>query len=717
MTYRQSWHELLSESVFLCLLSVAFQGSAFAQTYNGPGFDPSPVEIPNVQQSIKHPITSMDLLKLRDFHGSQISPDGKWVVFVLGQAVYESNSYRSGLFIVSTEKGSKPISLGSAGLPHWDDINQWWPESPQWSADSKYIYYRLKIAETWQVWRWRREGGAPVQVTHLEHNVQSFQIIPDGTKLALTVEKPSTIDKKQLAEHGILYDGSLQAGIPRPLLDQIAEASGIDTETWLHDLRNGHERKATEEESNAYSVQEYAPDEKLFSKQEIEEQHIFRAKISPDGKSVVYQRYLDDPSESAQLSYPLFLKSIGGGSSVALTPGVYYVAQYWWSPDSKEIYYTQYDDVGADDLRPSKLMAASAAGGKPRQVLDSPGFLFDYSVDRSGSFLACTHENTTTPAELELVDVSAGQVRTLVNVNPEFQNLLLGSAKRIDVSNKYGDHFWGHLVLPPNYEAGKRYPLIVTTYRDGDAFLRGGIGDEYPIQVFAANGFAVLNFDVGRIRNNKPGDFETAILTWQSPIEGMEAAVAKVAGMGGDPSKVGITGLSHGAEIVEYAISHTDLFQTAVASDDGGKDPYFFYLGGKAWQKIFADLGVAGWPDGEASVHWHRMSPALNAGRVHASFLANAADSEYVAGLQFFISLQQLGKPVEMFVYPNELHIKNQPKHRYEIYQRNLDWFNFWLQDKEDPDPTNAEQYKRWRELRKLQENDPHGAAQSPASP
>jgi hypothetical protein len=32
-----------------------------------------------------------------------------------------------------------------------------------------------------------------------------------------------------------------------------------------------------------------------------------------------------------------------------------------------------------------------------------------------------------------------------------------------------------------------------------------------------------------------------------------------------------------------------------------------------------------------------------------------------------------------------------------------VDWFRFWLQDYEDPDPAKAEQYQRWRELRKLQ--------------
>ena len=33
-----------------------------------------------------------------------------------------------------------------------------------------------------------------------------------------------------------------------------------------------------------------------------------------------------------------------------------------------------------------------------------------------------------------------------------------------------------------------------------------------------------------------------------------------------------------------------------------------------------------------------------------------------------------------------------------------VDWFRFWLQDHEDPDPTKVEQYKRWRELRTMQQ-------------
>jgi hypothetical protein len=46
------------------------------------------------------------------------------------------------------------------------------------------------------------------------------------------------------------------------------------------------------------------------------------------------------------------------------------------------------------------------------------------------------------------------------------------------------------------------------------------------------------------------------------------------------------------------------------------------------------------------------------------------------------------------------LHVRNQPRHRLEIYDRNLDWFRFWLKDEEDPDPRKAEQYRRWNQLR-----------------
>jgi hypothetical protein len=63
-----------------------------------------------------------------------------------------------------------------------------------------------------------------------------------------------------------------------------------------------------------------------------------------------------------------------------------------------------------------------------------------------------------------------------------------------------------------------------------------------------------------------------------------------------------------------------------------------------------------------------------------------------------------------MYVFPHEYHIKWQPVHRLAIYRRNIDWFDFWLRGVEDPDPSKAAQYLRWRRMRDRQAASPRQA-------
>jgi dipeptidyl aminopeptidase/acylaminoacyl peptidase len=697
----------------MLLLSVAFLRLASAQTGIDPGFDPAPVEVPSVLKTTPRPVTGMDLLALRDIRGLQISPDGKYVAFVLIQAVYETNHYRSGMFVIGTQKGSKPISLGTAGPGRWNEGNEWLPENPVWLPDNRYIYHTMKSNGSWQVWRWDREGGPPIQVTHVRHDVQTVSLSPDGSRLVLTLEGPSGVDKKKLSEQGILYDGSFDA-TGQSIIDRLATIPGAESETWIQDFASGSSHKATTEEQRELAVSSdatMAPNGELsgqiFEKKEIEEQKIYSYNLSPDRKKVAYWRIADDASKSQFRTYPLLVKQTSGGASVTLATWPYYPGEYWWSPDSKQIYFTEDNGNNPDNPHTTRIMAGPATGGAPRLVLDSSDALSQYSTDKSRHLLACMRENNTTPPEIALADLSAGEVRTLVNVNPELQNLQISPAKRIDVLDKRGQRFWGHLVLPLGYEPGKRYPLIVTTYVDGVAFLRGGVGDEYPIQVFAANGFAVLNFNaVGRDRNSTSGNFESTLLQWQAPTEALEAAIAKLADQGIiDSSKVGITGLSFGAGMVHYGISHSNLFRAAVASGPAW-DPILFYIARDSLRDAWTSELNLGPPLGDSGTNWQKMSAALNAGLVNTPLLINAADSEYTSCMQLVVTLRDLKKPVEMFIYPDERHEKNQPKHRYSIYERNVDWFNFWLREKEDPNPAKVEQYRRWRELRKLQEHD-----------
>ena len=168
------------------------------------------------------------------------------------------------------------------------------------------------------------------------------------------------------------------------------------------------------------------------------------------------------------------------------------------------------------------------------------------------------------------------------------------------------------------------------------------------------------------------------------------------------PDKRGLSGLSYGSEITAYTISHSNLFQAAATSQGGSRDPIFYDLAELGWQKRLTEWGLGGRPQDKAAAHWREISASLNAQRINAPLLIHISDSEMLTSQMLYNSLKELNKPIEMIVYADELHLKNQPRHRYEIYQRNLDWFSFWLQDKEDSDPDKRGQYERWRSMREL---------------
>jgi dipeptidyl aminopeptidase/acylaminoacyl peptidase len=676
--------------------------STRAQSFDAGGFDPTPVQIPSVEKGKLRPITTMDLLTIRDQKGVSISPDGKYVAFVVGQAVYETNSYRSGLYIVGTTPGSAPICLGTAGASPLDWINQWVPDPPQWSPDSKYIarLTRMDKGANWQVWRWDLDGRPPKQLTNVPGDVRSFHWITEGSKIVVTFEKPQDpSEARKLSEDGILYDGGFDPSQTLPVVKAVLASRPKRFETWVHDVAIGEERRQTGAEADSIGPwvsdigeEYYDPKTADFS---VTGHHLLDAKVSPDGRRVAY-RVLDDSPGIDKVWYKFFSKPVRGGTAVQVAPGVYFIGDYWWAADSSKIYYSE--NLG--DGRPDKFMAVPAEGGTPQQVFGSSDSIYSCSPDKAFRYIVCNSDSRNSPSNIVLIDVAAGTVRTLVHLNLEFSNVEFSSVARLDGVNTYGDRWWADLVKPLNYEPGKKYPLIVTTYRT-PVFPRGASGDENPVDVYAAHGFAVLNFDFGlREFDNKPGDFQRYWSWYQSVEASINMAIQQASAMGFvDTTRMGLTGYSAGMTIVAHEITHTKLFR-AVSGAAGLQSPYFYYMARRSYQEFVSRAGLGGWPAGESKVNWSHLAPELNADRIDAAVLNNDPDSEFLQDLALYTSLRELGKPVELYIYPDELHHINQPRHRYQMYERNLDWFRFWLKSEESTDPAKNEQYHRWRQLR-----------------
>jgi dipeptidyl aminopeptidase/acylaminoacyl peptidase len=269
------------------------------------------------------------------------------------------------------------------------------------------------------------------------------------------------------------------------------------------------------------------------------------------------------------------------------------------------------------------------------------------------------------------------------------------------INNPLGGGIFGRLVLPNGYVRGQRYPLIFTTYRAGTQFLEGAVGNEFPIFPFAAHGFVVFAMDTGTSNIvSDSGDREFSSMRVRKPLEAMMMLRDQLANEGiVDPQRCGITGLSYGGDIAAHAVATMNVFKAA-SLPVSWQDPITHTLGSVTFTKELEKRGFTYPYDDGALEEWRNQSVALNAARVTTPLLIQAPESEAMVSIETFKALKRHKVPVEWYVYLGEGHVKVQPRSKYLAYQRNLDWFRFWLKEEEDSDPAKAEQYARWRKLR-----------------
>ncbi|BDD66023.1 hypothetical protein Sj15T_10440 [Sphingobium sp. TA15] len=166
-----------------------------------------------------------------------------------------------------------------------------------------------------------------------------------------------------------------------------------------------------------------------------------------------------------------------------------------------------------------------------------------------------------------------------------------------------------------------------------------------------------------------------------------------------DEDRIGLTGLSDGVSTVMHALIETHIFK-AVSISQCCDDPKIQtnYVGSQ-FSDFLHQVGYPSLDEGRLDF-WQPHSLALNAARVSAAILIQVSEDEYRSALESFAALRHSGRPVEMYVFPDEHHIKWQPAHRMAVYERNLAWFDFWLRSIEDTSVERASEIARWKAMR-----------------
>lgn len=302
--------------------------------------------------------------------------------------------------------------------------------------------------------------------------------------------------------------------------------------------------------------------------------------------------------------------------------------------------------------------------------------------------------------------------RVILDPNPWLKDINLGEASVYKWTDEAGRELLGGLYKPPQYVAGRQYPLVIQTHGFSEnEFVPSGI---YPTgfaaRELAASGFMVLQVRDCRIRHT--------LEEGPCQVSGYEAAVKQLASDGlVDSRNVGIVGFSRSCYYVLEALTKSTLHLKAASITDGVDMGYLQYI---LADKIYtgdAHSVMGAPPFGEGLQQWLKRSPEFNMDKVTAPLLVVAVGR---AGIVFewepYSTLWHLDKPVDLIALREGTHPLTNPGQRLISQSSTVDWMRFWLKGEEDPDPAKREQYNRWRELRDLQRRDNRKESPVPAN-
>jgi Prolyl oligopeptidase family len=346
-----------------------------------------------------------------------------------------------------------------------------------------------------------------------------------------------------------------------------------------------------------------------------------------------------------------------------------------------------------------------------------------------GKHFVGDYQDLMTPPELFTYEAGQLHAQVFAKLNPEFDQLVLATGKEIDWKTPTGYNASGLLLLPPQYDSTRRYPLVIQDYPWywGQFLCDSGPSHDpsFLPQPFADAGIMYLirtkqgesqrTVEASYFPKGYPGGIGEAVFNMQFADSAVD--YLNEAGLI-DPDQVGIIGFSRGGWYTEFTLAHSKKHYAAATTTDNIR-----YSMGEYWLVPWfimtqADNMYGGPPYGTTLQNWLNYSISFNLDKIHTPLLIErmgngkqynddfAPPVNVAAALEVFTGLSRLNKPAEFYYYPNEGHTPDNPQARLANFQRNYDWYRFWLQDYERPNPEDPDQYVRWRRLRTLRDID-----------
>jgi len=323
-------------------------------------------------------------------------------------------------------------------------------------------------------------------------------------------------------------------------------------------------------------------------------------------------------------------------------------------------------------------------GGEPTQVLMADKRFGTPQKARSGQRLMLTREDYREFPDLWVASAALTDMRRVSDANPQQAGLRWGTAELCEWRSAENELLQGLLYKPDDFDAARRYPLIVYFYeRNSDqlhvyndpAASRSTI--RYPY--YTSNDYVVFVPDIP-YRIGFPGE---------SCADAVLPGILALTERGFiDPERIGVQGHSWGGYQIAYLVTRTDMFAAAVSGAPVANMTSAYggvrYGTGNSrqfqYEKTQSRLGGTLW---EMPDRYIENSPLFRADRVTTPLLILHNDQDgavpWTQGIELFAALKRLAKPVWLLNYNGEDHGIAKFAHRRDYARRMSQFFAHYL--------------------------------------
>ena len=555
-------------------------------------------------------ITIEDLYAIQFLSRPRISPDGRRVAFVVTTIDEDRHEYRSSIWAAPIESGEVTRFTGGTANAH----------SPCWSPDGRWLAFvtdregelpgkdakeqKKQGQGKGQIWLIPSDGGEAHQLTFMPHGASNPTWSPDCKHMVFSaavgpldeetedgkiLPKVRVIDRLlyRLDGVGFIYERrqhlflvDVSGGEPK----QLSDGDWDDKDpTWSPD--GTHIAFASSRAEDRWQLP--CPDIYTLSIENEQAAELrcltdgtrscFSPSWSPDGKTIAF---LAKPKlRSGNHSEVFIIDALAPQAEPRCLTGEFeggcsdwtnsdmtneqMIPAPVWSTDCQTLYTL------AAQRGSTRVYVVDRTGADKQPPTLTPGnmHVLDFSIDQSRNTAAILIENPTHVAEIFVSSISApGELRHLTTFNDAlFDELEMATPEYMPYSGFEGWPMDGWILKPRNFDANKKYPLIVEIH--GGPNTQYGYGFMHEMQMLAADGYVVL-FTNPRGSLGYGRDFalavrgEWAVKNSMDIMAGVDAVIEK-----GyiDEQRLGVIGGSYGGFMTSWLIGHSDRFRAAVA--------------------------------------------------------------------------------------------------------------------------------------------------------